>query len=342
MDFSANMMTTGIGSVPHADAAEGASFILDAGLSAPFWPQLPKKGFLEQMIPQYSEGMPCVSVDLDEERTSYDAEAKQDELMAFYEKFLAEDPDLFPLGEDHAAGFHAFERACGERKCTTAKGQVTGPITFGTGITDAKKTTLYSDPELLDAAVKLLSRKAQWQIRRLKAVGAERVIIFVDEPVLSAFGSSAFIGISDEDVCRLGGELFQAIADAGGISGIHVCGNSDWGVIIRSGVQIVNFDAYQYGTKMALYADDIKTLFDRGGCVAWGIVPTTDAIDNETLESLAPRLQECLDALCGKGFSETQVKERSMLTPSCGTGSLTVEQAGKVFRLLADLRTRFE
>jgi hypothetical protein len=336
------MITTGIGSIPHASAAEGAAFVLDAGLSAPFWPQLPKRGFLEQMIPQYAEGMPCVSVDLDEERTSFDASAKQDELMAFYEKFLAEDPDMFPLGEACAAGFHAFARALGERKSTMAKGQVTGPITFGIGITDAKKTTLYADPELLDAAVKLLSRKAQWQIRRLKELGAETVIMFVDEPVLSAYGSSAMLGVSDQDVCRLGGELFQAIADAGGMSGIHVCGNSDWGVIIRSGVQIVNFDAYQFGPRMALYADDVKALFERGGSVAWGIVPTSDAIENETIDTLAPRLQECVDALCEKGFSEAEVKDRSMLTPSCGTGSLTVEQTGKVFRLLADLRARFE
>ena len=315
--------------------------MLNAGLSAPFWPQLPKRGFLEQMIPQYAEGMPCVSVDLEEGRTSFDPAAKQDELVAFYEKFLAEDADLFPLGEACAAGFHAFAKALGERKCTMAKGQVTGPITFGIGITDANKTTLYADPELLDAAVKLLSRKAQWQIRRLKELGAETVIIFVDEPVLSAYGSSAMLSVSDQDVCRLGGELFRAIADAGGESGIHVCGNSDWGVIIRSGVGIVNFDAYQYGPRMALYADAVKTLFDRGGSIAWGIVPTTDAVDNETVESLTPKLQECLDALCEKGFTEAEVKDRSILTPSCGAGSLTVEQAEKVFRLLGELRARF-
>jgi len=336
------MITTGIGSLPHADAAEGTSFILDAGLSAPFWPQLPKRGFLEQMIPQYAEGMPCVSVDAGEERTSFSTDAKQDELTTFYEKFLAEDPDLFPLGEDYAAGFYEFVKALGELKYTTLKGQVTGPITFGTGITDASKTTLYADPELLDAAVKLLSRKAQWQVRRLKELGAETVIIFVDEPVLSAYGSSAMLGVSDEDVCRLGGEVFQAVEDAGGVSGIHVCGNSDWGVIIRSGVRIVNFDAYQFGPRMALYADDVRTLFDRGGSIAWGIVPTSDEVDSETADSLAPKLQECLDTLCEKGFPAEQVKDRSMITPSCGTGSLTVGQTEKVFRLLAELKARFE
>ncbi|MFC1672365.1 hypothetical protein ACFL01_04450 [Planctomycetota bacterium] len=341
MKFTPNLMTTGIGSVPHTDADEAVSFVCGADFSIPFWPQLPKRHFFEQMIPQYSEGMPCVSLDVEEKSISFDPESRIEALSEFYEKFLAEDPALFPLPEDYARGFYAFERACNGADCPMAKGHVTGPITFATGISDKSKQTLFGDTDLRDATVKLLSRKAQWQIARLKQFASEAVVIFVDEPVLSAFGSSAYLGISEEDVRTVEGELFQAIADAGGISGIHVCGNSDWGVIIRTGVQIVNFDAYQYGTRMALYADDVRTLFDRGGCIAWGIVPTTDEIDNETIDSLSTRLQESLAAMQEAGFAEDLVKERSLLTPSCGVGSMDPDKASKVFDLLRELRERF-
>jgi hypothetical protein len=168
---------------------------------------------------------------------------------------------------------------------------------------------------------------------------APQVIVMVDEPVLSAFGSSAYVGISDEDVIALESEIFEAIRAAGGLSGIHVCGNSDWSVIVRTGVDVLNFDAYRYGPRLALYAEAIQDLLARGGCIAWGLVPTTpEELQKESCASLTARFRECVGALTARGISESLVRERSMLTPCCGCGSLTIPEAGRVFALLRDLR----
>jgi len=338
--FHAPLATTGIGSLPFTDAEEAAAFVLDADLSVPFWPQLPRRGFLEQMIPQYSEAMPCVRVEPDEGRIVCDPTDKHRHLEPFYEAFLSEELAGFALSQRAAAGFHAFERVAAGRTWPVVKGQVTGPITFCTGIADADKRPLYSDAELREAAVKLLARKAQWQIERLRALASERVLIFVDEPVLAAYGSSAYLGISEEDVCELEGEVFAAIRQAGGIGGIHVCGNSDWGVVIRTGVDVLNFDAYQYGPTLALYPDDVRALLERGGSIAWGVVPTTGAIATETADSLAARLDACLDPLVAKGLSGDLLRERSLLTPSCGAGNMPPEHARRVFDLLGELRRK--
>ena len=48
----------------------------------------------------------------------------------------------------------------------------------------------------------------------------------------------------------------KAIRAAGGLSGIHVCGNSDWNVIIKTSVDILNFDAYAFG-RLSLYSKDV-------------------------------------------------------------------------------------
>lgn len=336
--FEPCLMTTGIGSLPLADPDEAAAFVLEADVSIPFWPQLPKRDFREQMIPQYAEAMPCVRVEADEGRTVFDPSDKYGELERFYEAFLSEDLEPFAVTEQSGAGFHAFERLAAGRTWPVVKGQVTGPITFTTGIAGADKRPLYGDAELRDAAVKLLTRKAQWQIDRLKPLASERVLIFVDEPVLAAYGSSAYLHISEEDVRGMLGEVFGAIREAGGITGIHVCGNSDWGVVIRTGVDVVNFDAHQYGSTIALYGDDVRALLDRGGSIAWGIVPTTAAIADETTDSLARRLDECFAALEAKGLPRELLRRRAILTPSCGAGNLTPDEARKVFRLLRELR----
>ena len=336
--FEPNLMTTGMGSLPLTGGEAAARFVLDAGLSIPFWPQLPKRHFLEQMIPQFSEGMPCVRAELDNERVVFDAAEKYAHLERFYELFLGGEPGAFGLSTDAAEGYHAFLDVAAGTTWPIVKGQVTGPVTLCNGIFDEQKRPLYSDAELRDAAVKLLTRKAEHQIAGLEQFASQHVLIFVDEPVLAAYGSSAYLGISERDVCEMESEIFQAIAQAGGISGIHICGNSDWGMAIRTGARVINFDAYQYGERIALYPDDVSLLFDGGGCIAWGIVPTTERIAAETADSLAGRFDACVAALVDKGFEPDLVLNRSLLTPSCGAGNLSTDDAGRVFELLREMR----
>ena len=338
--FRPRLATTGIGSVPFTEGDRAVSFLLGAGLTIPFWPQLPKRCFAEEMVPQYSEGIPCVRVDPAQERIQFYPEYRAVELEEFFNKFLAEDPDLFPISRGFAEGLEVFVQKAAGRTWPVVKGHLTGPITFCTGIYDADKNPLYSDADLRDAAVKALVRKVQWQIKQLKPLASEQVMIFVDEPVLAAYGSSTYIYVSEEAVVEMLGEVFAAITEAGAIPGIHICGNSDWGMIVRSGVQVVNFDAYQYGASIALYAKDIQTLLERGGSIAWGIVPTTTAIHKESVPSLVALLSTCFEGLIKKGFSKDLLRERAILTPSCGTGSLTPELAQQVFGMLAEVRQR--
>jgi methionine synthase II (cobalamin-independent) len=312
-------------------------FVLDAGLSIPFWPQLPKHSPREQMVAQFTEGLPCVRFDAREGRLRLDTRDKYAELERFYERFLAGDADAFALSSEAAEGFYAFLQAARGRTWPIVKGQVTGPVTLSHEIFDAEKRPLYGDPDLRDAAAKLLARKAEHQIARLGPLATERVLIFVDEPVLAAYGSSAYLGVTEDDVRELAGEVFQAVAGAGGISGMHVCGNSDWGMAIRTGVDVVNFDAYAYGTRLALFPEDVSDLLERGGCVAWGIVPTRGPLHAETPETLARRFDACVDALADKGLDRDRVLRRSLLTPSCGTGSVGPDSAERAFRLLVQL-----
>lgn len=338
--FVAELRTTGIGSLPFTDPRDAVAFVLEADLSIPFWPQLPQRDFHELMVTQYSEGLPCVRTDPAGKRIFCDTAEKAAELEVFYEKFLAGDVDAFPISRDCAAGLYAFEEAAAGRTWGNTKIQTTGPLTFTQGISDAERTPIYNDPDLRDAAVKLLVRKTRWQARRFRKFSQGPLIVFLDEPVLSAYGSSSYVGISEADVHNLMRELIEAIAAEGAVSGIHVCGNSDWGVVIRSGIEILNFDAYEQGHTLALYPDDVRQLLDAGGNIAWGIVPTSEALRHESADSLARRLWRSFKLLKEKGFSESLLEERCLLTPSCGTGSLSIDDTRRVFDLLRDLREK--
>ncbi len=302
----------------------------------PFWPQLPRLSFLEWMIPQYSEGMPFTIIDRDAE-TIRIARNTSDELERFYE--ACGEQARIAISDDYAKGLHVFLRMIKGRHFGWIKGQITGPLTFTLGLKDRDGKLIYFDEELRQVSLMLLAAKARWQIDQLK-LHADNVFMFIDEPILSAVGSSAYLGVSREETLRLLSDAAAAIRDAGGIPGIHCCANADWVLAIESGVKLINFDAYHYFENLAIYYNEIGAFLEGGGYLAWGIVPTTDEIRQETPESVIQRFGDRLKALSAHIPRDILVS-RTLLTPSCGTGSRSIQETMKICQLLIRLKEAF-
>jgi hypothetical protein len=327
------LATTGIGSLPDTDADKACSKILNFGLTAPFWPQLPKRDFLELMTAQFSEGFPCLKIDKISRKIWCQIDsAKSLRMQEFYDKLLKNSPGEFAISEKYAAGLHAFLRTAPAHN-NFVKGQMTGPLTFSLAVNDQNGTPIYYDRELREAAVHLLMQKALFEIELLQKL-SPNLIIFLDEPILAAYGSSAYVGVSEQDVLSCESELVSAIKSSGAYCGLHCCGNTDWSLVIRTGVDIVSFDAYSYAHTVALYADSVSAFLERGGYLAWGIVPTTTEVSTETADSLVQKLSDGFSLLASKGIKRQILEERAILTPSCGAGSLTEPLSSRAFQLL--------
>lgn len=334
--------TTGIGSLPLTDAAAAVRFVVDADVDVPFWPQLPKRDFRELMVPQFAEGLPCLEVSREEKRAWLDLSdraRKADELAAFYERYLGGDLELGRLSSDAAAGFHAFldELSASGRRFPMLKGHVTGPMTTALGLNDQDQRPIFYDPDVFDCVVKLLEFKARWQAAQLSAY-CDDVMIFLDEPILSAFGSSAYVSITEDQVVNAINQIAGPLRDDGVAVAVHCCGNTDWAMFFNSRVDVVSFDAFQYAGGLALYPEALGRFLDRGGLLAWGLVPTLAATGTETVEQLGEIQSKAVDALTAKGLDADRLTRQSLLTPSCGTGSLSPEVATRAFQLLSDLR----
>lgn len=327
--------TTGIGSLPHLNQEEACSLVLET-FDIPFWPQLPKLSFLEWMIPQYSEGLPFVRIDMAKQRI-YLQRDESDDLERFYE--ACGDNCKIAISEDYAAGLHSFLKMSRNKRFEAVKGHITGPLTFTLGLTDSAGRLAYFDEELRQISLMLLQAKARWQIDQLSP-HAEKVLMFIDEPILSAIGSSTYLGVSREETLRLLKETTDAIKEAGGIPGIHCCGSADWPLVIESGVQVVNFDAYGYFETLSMYKDNIRDFLESGGYIAWGIVPTTDAINEETPDSIIAGFKDRLKVL-SRDIPKDILMQQSLLTPSCGTGSRNIQETIKIFQILLRLTEEF-
>lgn len=338
-----------IGSLPYTDHNLALAKAIAHTPEILSWPQLPSNP-CEQMIPQFLPGMPGLRSDDDRSYVARNRDDFDTELLSFYEAYLAitesdGDPAAFglALSPDIAGGFFALVDylKSPKRPLLAVKGQVTGPITFGTGVKDDNGRPIFYDDQTRDAAIKLLAIKARWQVSMLSK-GSWPVIIFIDEPALAGFGSSELISISREEVIASLEEIVMAIHAAGGLAGIHVCANTDWSLVLAAGVDIVNFDAYQYFDRFILFPDEIIDFLHRNGVLAWGIIPTGDpaSIESETDDTISQRWRGYAQQMMSMGIKKDILMDQSMITPSCGLGSLSIKHAEKVLALTKNVSAR--
>lgn len=324
--------TTGIGSLPHKSADAACSLILST-FDIPFWPQLPKVSFKELMIPQYSEGFPFIRIDA-ERQTVWIEKNSTDELERFYESCT--DDSRIAISQDFASGLHVMIRQLKAKRLPLFKGHVTGPVTYTLSLKDNDSRPVFFDEELREIALMLLKAKTRWQIDLFRQF-SDRVVIFIDEPILSALGSSSYLGVSADEAFRLIRELASTIRELGAVAGIHCCGNADWPLVLGSGAGIVNFDAFDYADTLALYPENVRAFLENGGYLAWGIIPTSEAISLQTPETIRARFDRAVEQL-SRHVPSDLLLSRMLLTPSCGTGSRTIDETLKVFQLLMRLK----
>jgi hypothetical protein len=334
-----NFLTTHVGSVPHA-TVNGLTEKLSRLLDIPAWPQMPRRSFRESMYVQYSPILPAICEDPVQEKVYFDTQRDlTDALEAFYTPVVSDEVNAFSLRSEYAAGFFSMLETLRETEGEWAKGQVTGPISFGLTVTDQDlRASLYNEL-LADAIIKNMAMNARWQIRQLK-FARPNVILFVDEPYMAAFGS-AFISLSREQVMAYLDEVFDSIHTEGGIAGVHCCANTDWSVLLATRADILNLDAYGFVENLALYPAELREFLDRGGSICWGIVPNTEQIFNETPQRLAEQLRNGIRMIVEKAAARgvtiraDEFASRSLIAPACGLGPTSVEVADRVFEILA-------
>ncbi len=323
-----NFDATGIGSVPFKDAKSACRVVFDNFRTIPFWPQLPRRSFLENMYAQFSEHLPGIVIDEGNKTIHLETAGVAETAEEVYKNYLDGNVEFFRISERFAEGFYEFleQLKTAPRDIKYVKGHVTGPISYALTVTDENKRSIIYDKDLFEILTKMLCMRARWQIRKLKkAFGA--VIIFIDEPYLVSIGSS-YVNINLQEAVAKLDELIAAIKEEGALAGLHCCGNTDWSLLLKRNLDIVNFDAYGFSKEFLLYSADIRAFLARGSTIAWGIVPSSDAIDRESGKALAEKLKAELNVLTDKGIPGDGIS--SIVTPSCGVGTLDEDRATKV------------
>lgn len=344
-----------IGSLPH-NTVESAMEVVKKDFSEiPFYPQLSNINRNEDMTIQFLEGLPSFLPSNESFEIDTESEKFFEDLESFftdYEEIIADtDTEIlekYAISKEFSSTFPEFEKIIKNTKPQYAKAQIIGPFTLAAMLTDQNGINAIFDETLREIVVKLLTLKVLWQIKHIKQANPTTIpIIFMDEPTLSQLGTSAYLTISEKDVVDMLAEISEIIHQNGGISAIHCCGKCDWTILIKAKADIINFDAFAFSEHLSLFAQEIDKFLQDGGKLAWGLVPTLDveALKNITLADLIKDFGQGIKYLTNKGIDEKLIIDNSLITSSCGAGSLSVELAQKamdlVFELSNELRKRF-
>lgn len=334
-----------IGSLPHSDLNNAMALVEETFQSIPFWPQMVKVSKNEDMILQFLEGMPSFFSDKSYLDTDYDEFYEDlEQLFMDYESIIAgESPELldkYSISANYSTAFKPFIDIIKSNHSRFAKGQIVGPFTLSTTLVDKDGKCAIYDETLKEIIVKVLTLKALWQVCEMKKANPDITpVIFIDEPSLSQLGTSVYMTISEADVIEMLKSVSDAIQSFGAVSAIHCCGKCDWAVPIKSGINIINLDAYSYAENLSVFASEVDGFLKSGGKIAWGLVPTLDkdALENIDLHILTEKFAQSVNYLTKKGIDEKLIIDNSLVSTSCGAGSLTVELAQKAMRLTRDL-----
>src|SRR4030042_7043882 len=257
---------------------------LAMGVDIPFWPQLPKMNFSENMYVQAAENFPGIIVDQENRRLHLSTERFYAELE--HALMNLDNEDFFRMSPQASATYHRF-LSHDLSGYISIRGQLEGPVSFGLNVLDEnRKPTIFHD-EGRSVLSDFMARKANCQLHELKEKNPH-AFLFIDEPGLQ----SIFSGFSGYTADRALEDFEGFFAQIEHPRGIHLCGNPDWDFLLHLDIDILSFNAYNCGEIFVKYRDGIKRFMNKGGMLGWGLGPANqDEWIKESMEGLSRHIE---------------------------------------------------
>ena len=301
------LRTTAMAILPHREVSRALDLALS--LDIPFWPQLPHAGYYEDMYVQASENFPGMILNPEQNSLHFETAPfyeNLENLLAHYD-----DREYFDISPRFSVVYHQFLKK-DLSGYAAIRGQLEGPISFGLKVLDENDRPLIFNEEVRPILIDFMARRVNAQLKRLQEKNS-RAFMFIDEPGLQ-FIFSSVSGYTDIMAREDFNNFFSQIERP---RGIHLCGNPDWDFLLKLDMEILSFDAYRNGPIFTNYRSNIKKFLDRGGILAWGLVPTqTELFTESSIPALIEMLEGFWESLFKLGFDRDQLLSQSLISPA--------------------------
>jgi hypothetical protein len=310
---------TAVGSLPHVDPAAAVEATLALLPDLPAAPQLPRRHSREGMLAQAVDGMAGVHVD--EERGTISVDHRH---------FDPDAPVGMSFDGEAWVTLRAFLEATRARR-GPVKLQLTGPLTLGIALVEAGVPA--------DVAFRAAGNAVSARARALVACARESLVaaglvVVLDEPGLAAWGTDR-LPLKGDDVVDL---LSSGLASLGPtvLTGVHCCGEIDWKLATAAGPDLLSMPV---GRNVADAAPTLAPFLERGGLIAWGVVPTDGPVGDDP-DPLWRRLADLWCDMTRAGCDPVRLRQQALLTPACGLANHDPHQALHILDLTMGVAER--
>lgn len=337
VSFTAGLATTAMGILPHENVDEALNLALS--LDIPFWPQLPRASFYEDMYVQALEHFPGMVLDVPSQRIYVDTQL----FYAGLDEFFSHEEDIpwFALSDNYSRVYRKF-LAQDLSKFKSVHGQVISPVSLTLKIVDENGKPIVYNDDIRSIAFSFIQKRVNAQYREL-VVKNEHAFVWIDDPGLEFI----FSAMSGYDHVKARDELLQFYDGVESARGLHLCGNPDWDFLLSLDLDIISLNAWGFGDIFVNYGK-VNDFIKKGGIVSWGIVPTyQEEFTKEDTGSVIARLNALWGALLQRGLDSAEIAAGSLLAPAtCNLANPdrteTVERAFDFLnRVSADLKERY-
>jgi hypothetical protein len=316
---------TGIGSLPHRDVQSAVETAF-ATTDVPFIPTLPRLNPSEGMIAQAVTGIRGISV-------------------GQYGSLLVDPMRIDPAADvvtDLAHGAFSGYRVALERLALAAgdrgtgptgiiKWQFIGPVTLGQALVRAGVP--------VDVAFDVASHAVRSHVanvfREISAVAPDVVqVVVVDEPDLGSLMSESFPIAPDTAIDLMSSAMAAVEGDA--VVGLHCCAPIDIVPLLAAGPAILSIPVSKH---LVSHVGALAAFLERGGLVAWGVVPTDGPV-MATAERSWRSLSKLWCELVQEGCDALRLWRQSLLTPACGLANHTVATSDIIMSQVREIAER--
>jgi len=327
--FGGGLSTIAMGILPHEDIEKALKLAFSVDI--PFWPQLPRLSYYEDMYVQAMEHFPGVIIDENKMRIHIDTQKFLDEISHYLD--VENNIETFILSERFSRVYRSFlSKELSRYK--SVRGQVISPVSLTLKIVDENGKPIVYNDEIRGLVFSFIQKKLNAQYRELRQRN-KNAFVWIDDPGLE-FIFNAMCGY---DPMKAKKELTDFFEGVEGPRGLHLCGRPDWDFLLGLNLEIISFNAFAFGDIFVTY-ERVNQFIEDGNIISWGIVPTYyEEFTGEDVKSLAVRLENMWGMLRKKGLNMDKIIRSSMLAPAtCNLmnpdKTITVE---KSFALLNEL-----
>ena len=308
MAIDAKCKTTAMGIMPHTSV--DSALELASSLDIPFWPQLPRVSYAEDMYVQASHEFPGTAVDFANRRITFDTVRFEQELPGYFDRI--EQGASFALRSDQSMAYREFlGKDLGHFHAI--RGQMIGPVSFGFNIVDENRKPIIYNDEVRAILFDFIQKKTNAQYEEL-VIKNPNAFVWLDEPGLTYL----FSGLSGYNERHAKEDYDSLLRGLKGPKGLHLCANVNLPYLLELGIKILSFDAYQIEFMPKEYAMYVERFIKSGCIISWGIVPTESTVlSTENPQSLAERLLGYWAVISSAtGISTKEIGKQSLVAPA--------------------------